>query len=258
LSHEITVSYTWDIGGEKYSGEKLTFNVAATGTYYASLTVSDGKESNSDTLQIVVEKNIEKDEAPETALSEWQARCTRIIDGDTIELEDGSRIQYIGIDSPETDQNFGPEAAQKNRSLVEGKTVTLVKDISDTDKYGRILAYVYVGDLFINAHLVREGFAQVYTVPPDVKYSDIFLDNQNQAQNEGKGIWGLEVEAAEEEAPPVETSPGQFCGSKKSEVYHYPSCHYVNTIKSTNLVWYSDSSDARAKGKRPCKKCTPP
>jgi len=208
----------------------------------------------------VEEKQIEEEEEEEeeevSIPSEWEAKCTRVIDGDTIELEDGSRVRYIGIDTPETNQNYGTEATQANSSLVLGKTITLVRDISYLDKYGRILAYVYVGDLFVNAHLVREGFATVYTYPPDVRYSDLFLDLQNQAQAEGKGLWGLEV--VEEEPVPEQTSQGQFCGSKKSEVYHYPSCHYVDQINPENLVWYVDSADARAQGKRPCKKCSPP
>src|SRR3989338_7463066 len=76
----------------------------------------------------------------------------RVIDGDTIELENGEKVRYIGIDTPETldprkpIQCFGKEAAQKNRELVEGKPVWLTKDITDKDKYGRSLRYVYLGD----------------------------------------------------------------------------------------------------------------
>ena len=90
---------------------------------------------------------------------------SRIVDGDTIELGTGERVRYIGIDTPETVdprkevQCFGKEASAKNKELVEGKEVRLVKDVSDKDKYGRLLRYVYVGDVFVNEKLVSEGYA---------------------------------------------------------------------------------------------------
>src|SRR3989344_6996325 len=91
-------------------------------------------------------------------------KVTRVIDGDTIEIEGGQKVRYIGIDTPETvdprslPQCFGKEAASKNRELVEGKKVRLEKDILDKDKYGRLLRYVYLPDsnsgIFINDYLV--------------------------------------------------------------------------------------------------------
>jgi len=85
---------------------------------------------------------------------------------------------------------FGVEASNKNKALVEGKTVCLERDISETDKYGRLLRYVWIGDTMVNAELVRLGYAQVYTYPPDVKYQDYFLQLQRQARDAGLGLWG--------------------------------------------------------------------
>jgi micrococcal nuclease len=115
------------------------------------------------------------------------AQVVRVVDGDTIIVNvEGQeyRVRYIGIDTPETVhptkpvEPFGKEASEMNKQLVEGKIVRLEKDISETDRYGRLLRYVYVDDIFVNAELVRLGYAQVTTYPPDVKYQDIFLELQ--------------------------------------------------------------------------------
>lgn len=115
---------------------------------------------------------------------------SKIIDGDTIELEDGVRVRYIGINAPEmTTKCYAQEATDFNRQLVEGKSVTLEKDISETDKYDRLLRYVYLDGVMVNEKLVAEGFAQVATYPPDVKYASRFLAAQKQAKLDKLGLW---------------------------------------------------------------------
>lgn len=122
-------------------------------------------------------------------------KVIKVIDGDTIKLENGEVVRYIGIDAPETVhssksvQCFGREASNKNKELVEGKLVRLEKDITDRDKYGRLLRYVWVGDLFVNDYLVRQGYAYVYTFPPDVKYSKQFVQAQREARENNRGLW---------------------------------------------------------------------
>lgn len=101
-----------------------------------------------------------------------------VIDGDTIDvrLADGAvyRVRYIGIDTPERDQVCYREATAANRALVAGQTVTLRRDTSNTDQYGRLLRYVYVGDTFVNARLVAEGWAEAVVYPPDTAYAARF------------------------------------------------------------------------------------
>ena len=135
-----------------------------------------------------------------TALTE--ATVVRVIDGDTIKVDiDGYlyTVRYIGIDTPETVhpqkpvEYFGKEAAEKNRELVWRKTVRLEKDVSETDRYGRLLRYVWVGDVMVNAELARLGYAQVSTYPPDVKYQGLFLQLQREAIETGKGMWISDV-----------------------------------------------------------------
>jgi micrococcal nuclease len=119
----------------------------------------------------------------------------RVIDGDTIELADGRKLRYIGIDAPETNdprksiQCFGREAYEKNRQLVENQYIRLEKDISEVDKYGRLLRFVYIDNIFINDYLVREGFAYASTYPPDVKYQNILIEAQREAQEFKRGLW---------------------------------------------------------------------
>lgn len=116
----------------------------------------------------------------------------KVIDGDTIEISTGQKVRYIGIDTPESTiqkECFGAEASVKNKELVEGKSVRLEKDVSETDKYGRLLRYVYVGDVFINDELVRQGFANASTYPPDVKYQDKFSEAQKEARENNRGFW---------------------------------------------------------------------
>lgn len=120
------------------------------------------------------------------------AKVTRVIDGDTIVIDTGQHIRYIGMNTPEmeTGECYATAASEINRNLVLGKTVELVKDVSGTDKYGRLLRYVYIGNLFIDDELVKEGAAKIMTVPPDIKYKDIFQSSQNYAKENNLGLWG--------------------------------------------------------------------
>jgi micrococcal nuclease len=123
---------------------------------------------------------------------------TRVIDGDTIEVDIGGiiyKVRYIGMDTPELDDErpefcaLAQEATRLNRQLVEGETVRLEKDISETDKYGRLLRYVYVGDTFVNAELVRQGLAWAKAYEPDTKYQDILDEAEAEARQGKVGIW---------------------------------------------------------------------
>lgn len=132
-------------------------------------------------------------------------KVTRVVDGDTIEIEGNIKLRYIGIDTPETKhptkgvQCFGIEASNKNRELVEGKMIRMEKDVSETDQYKRLLRYVWLIDenatssagLFINDYLVREGYAYATTFPPDVAYSKQFVEAQQEARENNRGLWNM-------------------------------------------------------------------
>ena len=120
------------------------------------------------------------------------AKVTRVIDGDTIIVAGNYEVRYIGIDTPEVYpklEEYGIEAWQLNRQLVEGKEVHLERDVSETDKYGRLLRYVYVGDVLVNAELVRQGLARAKAYPPDTRYQDYLEQMEAEARQAGRGMW---------------------------------------------------------------------
>lgn len=128
-------------------------------------------------------------EISKEATSSAISRVVRVVDGDTIEIEGGQRVRYIGMDSPEIDKCFSAEAKAANEKFVSGKTVRLEKDSSETDKYDRLLRYVYIDNVLINDELVRQGFARVEPVQPDTRYADQFLKAQQEAQVNDRGLW---------------------------------------------------------------------
>jgi micrococcal nuclease len=116
---------------------------------------------------------------------------SRIVDGDTIVLATGQRVRYIGMDTPEMSplQPFAREATQANREMVEGKTVRLEKDVSETDRYGRLLRYVWVESTMVNLELVRRGLAEAHAYPPDTRYQILFEAAEVEARLKGLGMW---------------------------------------------------------------------
>lgn len=115
-----------------------------------------------------------------------------IIDGDTIDVDIngvGYRVRYIGVNTPERDEDCYRDATNANAGLVEGQTVWLVTDVSNTDRYGRLLRYVYVGDVFVNAMLVAQGYAEAREYRPDTGFAEYFNDLEIEARNAERGCW---------------------------------------------------------------------
>lgn len=131
--------------------------------------------------------------------AELEGPVVRVVDGDTIQVRVSSRVEtvrYIGVDTPEVRhptrgvQPGGREATRVNGTLVRGRRVRLELDVQARDRYGRLLAYVWVGDVMVNAELVRRGYAEVLTVPPNVRYQALFLRLQREARESARGLWG--------------------------------------------------------------------
>jgi micrococcal nuclease len=121
-----------------------------------------------------------------------QAFVTSVIDGDTVELADGRHVRYLGIDTPESGEYYAEEATARNKDLVEGKTVELQRGKRDQDEYGRLLRYVYVDGIFVNAELVAEGYATAYIFDPDDRYSQILVQLEQYAKMRERGLWATE------------------------------------------------------------------
>ncbi len=134
----------------------------------------------------------------------------RVVDGDTLKLSGGDRVRLIGVDTPEVHysdklvrdarrsgkdvaeiQSMGKAASDFTKAIAAGKKVSLEFDVKKRDRHGRLLAYVYLEDgTFLNAKILEEGYGQVMTVPPNVKYSEVFLKLQQGARENRKGLWG--------------------------------------------------------------------
>lgn len=205
----------------------------------------------------------------------------RVVDGDTFVLEDGQRVRLIGVDTPESvhpdkskNTEFGKTASAFAKEALEGKRVILEKDVSDTDRYGRLLRYVYLEDgTFFNEYLVKEGYAKVYTYPPDVKFSDVFVEAERYARENNKGLWALDDEgestnnranstnipntpnatdnANTSPAPSDGNHEGEIKGninSKGEKIYHVPGgAYYDRTIAEE---WFKTEEEAIAAGYR--------
>jgi micrococcal nuclease len=122
----------------------------------------------------------------------------KVVDGDTIHVQVNGRVEkvrYIGVNTPEVhhpskgEEPGGRKAAAVNRQLVTARHVRLELDVQERDRYGRLLAYVWIGDVMVNAELVRRGYAQVMTVPPNVRHQSLFLALQREARQAGRGLW---------------------------------------------------------------------
>ncbi|MBU1726533.1 MAG: thermonuclease family protein [Candidatus Omnitrophica bacterium] len=134
----------------------------------------------------------------------------RAVDGDTLVLANGERVRLIGIDTPEMHESsklnrdasrsnqdvesikaMGRESYEFTKGLVEGKRVSLEFDVERKDRYDRLLAYVYLKDsgLFVNAEIVKQGYASLMTIPPNVKYADLFKELYTEARENNRGLW---------------------------------------------------------------------
>ena len=120
------------------------------------------------------------------------ATVVRVIDGDTIDVtlpgqSEPVRIRYVGMNTPERDEPCYRDATDANRALVEGQAVRLEVDQTDTDRFGRLLRYIYVGDTLVNEQLVAQGYAEVVSYPPDDRFFDRFrtLEDEARAANRG-------------------------------------------------------------------------
>lgn len=195
------------------------------------------------------------------------AYVKKVIDGDTIVLSSGVKVRYIGIDAPEIHHKnkdvvaMGEKAKEFNASLVGGKNVRLEYDVETHDKYGRVLAYVYVGGTFVNAAMVKEGYAMAFTYPPNVKYQGLFLQLQKEARDAGKGLWaditkqgtGGSVQGAGSE----ENTEYLFVASKTAEAFHYVWCKWAKKIPESKRVYYKTREEAMKALHRPCHVCKP-
>lgn len=177
----------------------------------------------------------------------------KVISGDTIQLDNGQTVKYIGIETPELSlkeggsEFFAKQASRHNQRLVFMKKVRLEFDKKKQDSNGRLLAYVFVKQLFVNAELIKLGYAKANIVPPNDKYKNMFLDYEAKAKMSEKGLW-------QETKKDSETF---YIGNKRSYVFHRPSCKNVDKIPEKSKIIFRNRSDAIKIGYIPDKACKP-
>lgn len=202
-----------------------------------------------------------------------KARVTKVVDGDTIhvELENGNeeKVRFIGVDAPESTtrvEPYGKEAAGYTKSKLLNKDVWLELDVQERDKYGRLLAYIWfspptkesneeIRAKMFNAVLLLEGYAQVMTVPPNVKYAEYFREYQQEAMEKSVGFWGLEIK--EETPGSFKEASDSYIGNKNSKKFHFPDCQWAEKIAPGNRVYFKSREEAIKAGYEPCKVCKP-
>jgi micrococcal nuclease len=183
-----------------------------------------------------------------------------IIDGDTIEVEiAGQRytLRYIGIDSPESGDEFASEAATANAELVADKVVELENDVSETDRSGRLLRYVWVDDTMVNCELARQGYARAKEYPPDTTYQEFLAQCEQEARAAGRGMWAT-WPATPTPVTTVEAPGGcLYIGNSNTGVFHHWWCSSVGDMNESNKVCLSSREEAIRRGFRPCGNCRP-
>jgi len=214
-----------------------------------------------------------ENEKVEEGIELIKAKVTKAVDGDTayVKLESGKeeKVRFIGVDTPESTtkvEPYGKEATAYTKSKLLGKNVWLELDVQERDKYGRLLAYVWLSPptkesdeeirtKMFNAVLLLEGYAQVMTVPPNVKYAEYFGKYQQEAREKNAGLWGLEVK--EEKPASSKTVSASYIGNKNSKKFHLLNCQWAEKIAPGNRVYFKSRDEAIKSGYEPCKVCRP-
>lgn len=197
---------------------------------------------------------------------EMEATVQRVVDGDTVELSSGEKVRLIGVDTPETVkpnhpvEPYGKEASDFSKQLLTGQKVTLKFDVEPYDKYKRLLAYMYLQDgTFVNEKLIRDGYARIMTIPPNVAHADLFLEAEREARENNKGLWGKSAQAPALEkpkpnAPAADSSEPKGkpikgnINAKGEKIYHVPGSASYEQTKAE--MWFATEEEAKAAGFR--------
>ncbi len=183
-----------------------------------------------------------------------QAQVIQVIDGDTLVLAGGKRVRLLGIDAPEMEKEGRPAEflAHKSKAwladLTQGKVVRLEYDQLRYDHYGRLLAYIFLGDnTLVNAALLRQGLAHVYFHPPNVRYRESLLAAQTEAMDARRGLWQKVLNQDE----------SYYLANRHTLRFHRPSCPMAEKIAPDNRQKITSLKQAYLEGYSPCRSCKP-
>jgi micrococcal nuclease len=168
-------------------------------------------------------------------------KVDKIIDGDTFALENGIKVRILGIDAPEKNEPFYDSAKIYLENLILNKKIKIEYDIQKYDKYNRMLAYVFVDEKFVNEELIKKGYAWVYIIPPNFKYSYRLKMAEEKAKIEKRGLW---------------KNP-YYVASKKGKKFHIFYCPSAKRIKGKNRIIFKKREEAIKRGYKPAGDCNP-
>jgi micrococcal nuclease len=175
----------------------------------------------------------------------------RAVDGDTVELADGRKVRYLGVDTPEKGENFYDTATALNAKLVAGREAWLEFDVEKTDRYGRLLAFVWVQEgndaRLVNAEIIRAGLAYVYTPGPNAKHKDALLACQREAREQGRGFWKDYVFGRE----------SAFVTTRNGHAFHKKGCDAIKDANASSLKTWTTREQVVDAGFSACRTCKP-
>jgi len=195
-------------------------------------------------LALVVAVGVARAAADKTVL------VKKIYSGNSIKIQEGDtqqRVRYIGTDAPNRGKPFYDLCSQANKALVEKKKVTLVTDVELVSPDDKKLYYVYEGSVFVNAELIRTGYALAHIIPPNVRYRDLFISLQQEARTHQRGLWAYEDHNDEP----------YYVGSQSLRVFHRPSCSHVRSIPFHDRIIFRTRDDALREGYTQDWRCSP-
>lgn len=198
-------------------------------------------------------------------------KVINVVDGDTIDIDlnGKTRVRLIGVDTPESvhpdaDRNipYGDISSAYTESKLLNRQVTIELDVQEKDRYGRLLAYIWLDEGMFNKTLLDEGHAKVATYPPNVKYVDTFVAAEKVAQSKGLGLWAYDSSEqpqpgdSNEQSQPSDSNDS-YIGNNNSRIFHRPDCASIADMEEHNKVDLSTRAEAISGGFTPCKNCNP-
>lgn len=177
----------------------------------------------------------------------------KVYSGNSIKLQARSggekdvKVSYIGVDVPDKGKPFFELCRNANKELVENKKVTILTDTITADEEGRLLGYVYAGDVFINAELIKNGYGLVEATEGNKKHRELFLGLQQQARKARRGLWAFEDQSDEP----------YYVGSKNKKVFHRPSCTRIKGLDFDDRLIFRAKGEALAGGYSQDWRCCP-
>ena len=204
----------------------LIFAEAIFAFIFIILIIFNGKITGEVLLQLPIENKTDKT-TPEP--QDDYFNVTRVIDGDTIDIETGERVRLICIDTPEYYQDYYNEATEFLEDLILGKEVKLVKDVSEFGKYNRLVRYVYLRDgTFVNELIVKEGYGEVYWYEPDITLCHIIQEAENYAKRNDLGMWEDEDDDEKDEKEEIEEEPETESEEEQKDLGYVCDSNFYN------------------------------